>query len=258
MRGLNGKAVLMAGGAGGIGTATSLRLGAEGARVAVADLNQADAEAVAARITAAGGEALAVGLDIAEEDSVVSAVRATVKAFGGLDAVHVNAADLSPETISRDTDAQSIDLDVFDRTIRTNLRGHLLCTRHALPELLAGGGGALVYTSSAAAFIGEPQRPGYAVAKSGINAIVRHVASKWGKEGVRANAVAPGLVLTDKIQEALDDSFRTMALKGSKSPRLGRPDDIAAMVAFLMSSDAEWINGQVISVDGREIGRAHV
>jgi NAD(P)-dependent dehydrogenase (short-subunit alcohol dehydrogenase family) len=119
-----------------------------------------------------------------------------------------------------------------------------------LPVLLERGGGSLVYTSSAAAFIGEPERPAYAVAKAGINAIVRHVASKWGKQGIRANAIAPGLVLTDKIQQALDPKFRDMALRGSKSPRLGRPEDIAAMVAFLMSDDGEWINGQVLSVDG--------
>lgn len=250
MRGLHGNAVLMAGGAGGIGTATSRRLAEEGALVAVGDLDAAGAEAVAAQITGAGGEAFGFRMDIGDEDSVVSAVDATLQAFGRLDAMHVNAADLSPATISRDTNAVDIDLAAFDRTIRTNLRGHLLCTRYALPVLLEGGGGALVYTSSAAAFIGERERPAYAVAKSGINAIVRHVASKWGKRGIRANAVAPGLVLTETVQEALDPSFRDMALKGSRSPRLGRPEDIAAMVAFLMSSDAEWINGQVISVDG--------
>ncbi len=250
MRGLEGEAVLMAGGAGGIGTATSLRLGAEGARVAVGDLNREGAEAAAARIIEAGGEAFPVVVDIGDEESVVSAVQATAKAFGGIDAVHVNAADLSPTTIGNDTDAETIDLDAFDRTIRTGLRGHLLCTRHALPELLRRGGGALVFTSSAAAFIGEPERPAYAIAKSGINALVRHVASRWGKQGVRANAVAPGLVLTDKILESLPPAFRDTALESTRSARLGRPDDIAAMVAFLMSSDAEWINGQVISVDG--------
>lgn len=250
MRGLTGKVVLMAGGAGGIGTATSRRLGDEGARVAVGDLDPAAADAVAAEITAAGGEAFGFGFDIGDEDSVVSAVETTVKAFGVLDAMHVNAADLSPATISHDTDAVEIDLDAFDRTMRTSLRGHLLCTRHAVPVLLERGGGSIVYTSSAAAFVGEPQRPAYAVAKSGINAIVRHVASKWGKKGIRANAVAPGLVLTETVRESLDPEFRAMALRVSRSPRLGRPEDIAAMVAFLLSADGEWINGQVISVDG--------
>ncbi len=250
MKGLNGKSVLMAGGAGGIGSATSLRLAAEGARVAVGDIDQAAAEVVAAEIEAADGEAFAFQLDIGDEASVASAVQATVKAFGGLDAVHVNAADLSPDTIGNDSDAATIDLDVFDRTIHTGLRGHLICAQQALPELLARGGGSLVFTSSAAAFVGEPERPAYAVAKSGINALVRHVAAKWGKQGVRANAIAPGLVLTDTVQQGLEPSFREMVLKRSRSFRLGRPDDIAAMVAFLMSTDAEWINGQVISVDG--------
>lgn len=250
MRGLAGKVVLVAGGAGGIGTATSLRLGSEGARVAVADLDRDAAEAVAARIRDAGGDASSIGLDIGDDGSVAAALQATVREFGGLDAVHLNAADLAPDTVGRDSDVVSMDLDAFDRTVRTNLRGHLLCTRHAVPQLLERGGGTLVYTSSAAAFIGEPERPAYAATKSGINALVRHVASRWGRKGVRANAVAPGLVLTEKTQANLDPSFQAMALKGTRSSRLGRPDDIAALVAFLMSDDAEWINGQVISVDG--------
>ena len=250
MRGLDGKAILMAGGAGGIGSATSRRLGAEGVRVAVGDLDRDAADVVAAQISGDGGEAVAVALDIGDEESVIAAVQTAVKTFGGLDGVHINAADLSPATIGNDTDAMRIDLDVFDRTMRTNLRGHLLCTRHALPALLERGGGALVYTSSAAAFAGEPERPAYAVAKSGINAIVRHVASKWGKQGIRANAVAPGLVLTETVQAGIDESFRATVLRGQRSPRLGRPEDIAAMVAFLMSDDGEWVNGQVISVDG--------
>lgn len=250
MRGLQGKAILMAGGAGGIGTATSLRLGAEGARVLVGDLDARAAAGVAERITAAGGEALSIGLDIGDEDSVVSAIRAAVDSFGGLDGVHVNAADLSSATVLHDSNAVDIDLDVFDRTVHTNLRGHLLCTRHALPELLRRDGGALVYTSSAASFIGEPERPAYAMTKSGINALVRHVASKWGRKGIRANAVAPGLVITEKNMQNLDPKFRDFALRGTRSRRLGQPDDIAAMVAFLVSDDGEWVNGQVISVDG--------
>lgn len=250
MKGLQGKAVLVAGGAGGIGTATSIRLGAEGALVAVADLNAPAAEGVAARINEDGGRAVSMAVDIGDEDAVASAVRAAVDAFGGLDAVHVNAADLSPDTVMRDSNAVDIDLDVFDRTIRTGLRGHLLCARHAIPELAKREGGALVFTSSAASFVGEPERPAYAMAKSGINALVRHIASRWGRSGIRANAIAPGLVLTETIAEALDPSFRAGALRNTRSPRLGRPEDIAAMVAFLMSDDGEWVNGQVISVDG--------
>jgi len=250
MNGLVGKVVVVAGGAGGIGSATSLRLGREGAAVVVGDLDAAAAQAVASEIVERGGRALAVGFDISDDASVAALIQAAVGEFGGLDALHANAADLTPQTIGSDTDALTVALGVFDRTMTVNMRGHLLCTRHALPELFRRGGGALVFTSSAAAFIGEPERPSYAMAKSAINALVRHVASRWGKEGIRANAVAPGLVLTDAVRSSLDPTFRDYALSVTRSARLGTPEDIAAMVAFLCSADGEWINGQIISVDG--------
>ncbi len=255
MRGLRERVVLVAGGAGGIGTATCVRLAEEGASVVVADLDGDAAAAVAGRIQDAGGTAEATVVDLREEESVAAAIALAVKAFGGLDVVHANAADLSPETIGQDTDVESLPLEAFDRTIAVNLRGHLLCARQAIPHLLERGGGALVFTSSAAAFAGEPERPSYAMAKSGLGGLVRHVASRWGKAGIRANAVAPGLVLTDTIRESLDPAFRDMALGITRSARLGTPEDIAAMVAFLASDDASWITGQVISVDGGAVLR---
>jgi NAD(P)-dependent dehydrogenase (short-subunit alcohol dehydrogenase family) len=250
MRGLKDKVVVVAGGAGGIGTATSVRLAEEGASVVVGDLNESAAEEVAAGISAAGGQAIAIKVDISDEASVAALFTTAVATYGGLDGVHVNAADLRPEIIMRDGDALSVSLDLFDHTLNVNLRGHLLCTRHAIPLLLERGGGAIAYTSSAAAFIGEVERISYAVAKSGINALVRHVASRWGREGVRANAVAPGLVLTPNARAGMRSEFRERALAGTRSPRLGDPEDIAAMVAMLLSADGAWINGQVISVDG--------
>ncbi|HEV3226430.1 MAG TPA: SDR family oxidoreductase [Acidimicrobiales bacterium] len=250
MRGLHGTVVVVAGGAGGIGTATSLRLGEEGASVVVGDLNEAAAHEVARRITAAGGRAVAASFDVADDASVAALFEAADAAFGGVDCVHANAADLSVPVIMGDTDALDVDLDVWDRTLAVNLRGFLLCTRHAIPRLLERGGGAIVYTSSAASFVGEPARPSYAAAKSGVNALMRHVASRWGKQRVRANAVAPGLVVSDEMSEVIPQDLQQRTLKGTRSWRLGHPRDIAAMVAFLMSDDGEWINGQVISVDG--------
>jgi NAD(P)-dependent dehydrogenase (short-subunit alcohol dehydrogenase family) len=250
MRRLQGKSVVLFGGAGGIGTATSLRAGAEGANVVVASLHPDHADAVAAEIADNGGKAIGVGVDIGSDESIGAAVDAALAAFGGIDAVHVNAADMSPETIGNDTDAATIDLDVFDRSVRINLRGYLACTRRVIPHLLAAGGGAIVYTSSAAAFVGEPERPAYAMTKSGINSLVWHVASKWGKDGIRANAVAPGPTMSTAIQELLPAPYKDGVLATLRSPRLGRPEDIAAMVVFLLSPDGEWVNGQVISVDG--------
>jgi NAD(P)-dependent dehydrogenase (short-subunit alcohol dehydrogenase family) len=249
MRGLADKVVIVAGGGSGIGAATARRLGEEGAAVVVGDLNGANADAVAAEVRNTGGRALAVTFDIADDASVKALVEAAIAEHGRLDAMHANAADLSPETIGRDSNALEVPLEVFDHTLDVNLRGHLLCTRHALPHLLERGG-ALVYTSSAAGHIGEPERPSYAASKAGINSLVRHVASHWGRQGIRANSIAPGLVVTPAMDTGLPSEFRDYALRVGRSPRLGRPDDIAGMVAFLVSDDGEWVNGQVISVDG--------
>lgn len=255
MRGLAGKVAVVAGGAGGIGTATCIRLGEEGASVVVGDVDGAAAEDVAARIRAAGGNAVAAATDISDGAQVEDLVQRALKEFGGLDVVHANAADLSADIIGRDSDIVDISMEVFDRTVAVNLRGHVLCARHAVPVMLERGGGALVFTSSAAAYVGEPERPAYAITKSGITALVRHIASKWGKRGIRANAIAPGLVLTPTVQEGLEPQFRERVLRMGRSSRLGRPDDIAAMVAYLGSADGEWINGQVISVDGGALMR---
>jgi len=248
MRGLREKVIVVAGGGSGIGAATARRLAEEGASVVVGDIAADAAAAAAARISAQGGRALGVAFDIGDEDSVKNLMAAALETFGGIDGLHANAADLG--VIFQDGDALDVSLDVFDRTIAVNLRGHLLCTRHAIPALLKRGGGAIVYTSSASAFIGEPSRVAYGISKSGLNALMRHVASRWGKEGIRANAVAPGLVPTEKTRDSIPRGFIESALRAGRSPRLGEPDDIAALVALLLSEDAAWINGQVISIDG--------
>jgi NAD(P)-dependent dehydrogenase (short-subunit alcohol dehydrogenase family) len=250
MRGLEDKVVVVAGGAGGIGTATSIRLAEEGAKVVVGDLNEGAAKEVADQISSKGGTAIAAQFDVADDASIAALVAAALDAFGGIDGCHANAADLSVPVIMGDTDALDVDLDIWDRTMQVNLRGFLLCTRHVVPEMLKRGGGAIVYTSSAAAFVGETARPSYAAAKSGVNALMRHVASKWGKQHIRANAIAPGLIVSDQMSDVIPKEMQDRTLKGTRSWRLGHPRDIAAMVAFLLSDDGEWVNGQVVSVDG--------
>jgi NAD(P)-dependent dehydrogenase (short-subunit alcohol dehydrogenase family) len=250
MKGLRGKTLLIAGGTGGIGTATAVRFGAEGANVVVGSRNEANVAQVVAQVEERGGKALAVPLDIADQASVAAAVKAAVDTFGALDAVHLNAAEMAPDIIGNDSNALDIDLGVFDRTVEVNLRGYLLVTQAALPELLAAGGGALVYTTSSAAFVGEPERPAYAMTKSGVHALVRHVASRWGREGIRANGIAPGPCPSAAVLPYLDQELMDGLRSQLRSPRIGKPEDIAAMVAFLASDEGEWINGQVISVDG--------
>lgn len=248
MQRLKDKVALIAGGGAGIGAATAERLAREGAAVVIGDLAGDNAQAVAQRIQAGGGRALGVQCDISDDASVAALVAAALDTFGGIDLMHANAADMG--AIMHDTTVLDVPLEIFDRTIAVNLRGYLLCTRHALPALLQRGGGAIVYTSSAAAFMGEPERVCYAISKSGIHALMRHVASAWGKQGIRANVIASGLVLTETIRDQLPAQFKADVLERGRSPRLGEVTDIAAAVAFLTSADGEWINGQVISVDG--------
>ena len=248
MRGLKGKVAVIAGGGTGIGAATAVRLAEEGVSVVVGDIAIKAAENIVAKITAAGGTAIAVNFDVSNDASVGNLVKTAVETYGGIDLMHANAADLS--LCMNDTDAVDLSLEIWDQTMAVNLRGHLLCTRHAIPALLKRGGGAIVYTSSGAAYVGEPVRVAYAVSKSAINALMRHVASRWGKEGIRSNAIAPGLVMTDAALENMPKERQADMLALGRSTRLGRPADIASTVAMLMSDDGEWINGQVISVDG--------
>jgi len=199
-----------------------------------------------------GGQAIGLPIDAADEGSVDSFFRAAAVEFGRVDGAFINSALTAPEMARADQDALSVPLDVFDRMIAVNLRGHLLCARAALPHVLASGGGGLVFTSSCDAFDGQPTRPAYAMSKAGIHALVRHVASRWGKEGVRANAVAPGIVAVDLAggQAPGTEEWRQTYLARTRSPRLGKGEDIAASVAYLLSEDGVWVNGQVLGVDG--------
>ncbi|HEY4546285.1 MAG TPA: SDR family oxidoreductase [Pedomonas sp.] len=252
---LKDKAIIVIGSGTGIGAATVRRLAAEGARVCAADINLPAAQAVAAEIAEAGGDAFAVAIDIADEASVNTAIAAAVERLGGLDGAHINAADL--RVIFQDSDALDVDMAVFDRTLTVNLRGHMLCTRAVLPHLLKRGGGSIVYTTSTAADAGEATRPSYAVSKSGLNALMRHVASRWGREGITANCVAPGFVITAEMEAGgqVPKDFLDYAQAHTPSTRLGRSEDIAAMAALLLSEDGRWINGQVCNVSGGSLMR---
>ncbi|MGJ6964831.1 SDR family NAD(P)-dependent oxidoreductase [Streptosporangium sp. G11] len=250
MRGLKDKRIVVAGGATGIGAATAERLAGEGARVLVGDINVAGAKATVERVAAAGGTAAAAEFDLSDEVSVRALFERAVAEFGGVDGVFNVGADLSPGTIGRDGDLSEMDVAVWRRTFEVNLIGYAHSCRVAIPLLLAAGGGAIVNTSSSAAFVGEPLRPAYAASKAGVNALTRHVASRWGKEGVRCNGVSPGLVLSETGLAQMSEEFKAAVLAGTRSTRLGRPSDLAAAAAFLLSDDAEWINGQTWSIDG--------
>jgi NAD(P)-dependent dehydrogenase (short-subunit alcohol dehydrogenase family) len=258
VHGLTDRVMLVAGGATGMGAATARRLAAEGAKVVVGDINISGAEKTAHGIETAGGAAIALEYDQSEDRSIEQLVTAAVAHFGALHGVHANAADLRPETLGRDADLLDMDLDVWQRTLRVNLIGYALVIRAALPHLLSAGGGGIVCTTSDATRVGEPTRPAYAAAKGGVNALIRHVASRWGKERIRCNAVSPGTVMSEtghEWVERLGGQFLESITSRIRSDRVGQPDDIAGAVAFLLSADGAWVNGQVWSVNGGSVFR---
>jgi NAD(P)-dependent dehydrogenase (short-subunit alcohol dehydrogenase family) len=254
LRGLADRVAVVVGGATGIGAATAVRLGAEGCRVVIGDIASDTAERTAARIVTAGGTASHVAFDLADPDSVAGLIHSAATIYDGVDLLFNVGADMS--TIRADTDVVDIDFAVWDRVMAVNLRGYVAAMKYTIPSMLSRGGGAIVNMSSAAAFQGEPARPAYATAKAGIGALTRHVASRWGKEGIRCNAVAPGFTATEAIRSVPQwPELQAGALKRIRGTRVGDPDDIAALVAFLLSEEGAWINGQVVNIDGGTVLR---
>jgi NAD(P)-dependent dehydrogenase (short-subunit alcohol dehydrogenase family) len=254
LHGLVGKVVVVAGGATGIGAATAARLADEGCLVVIGDLAIDAARRTVDDIVTNGGTANAVAFDLAEPDSIAALFETAATTFGGVDAVFAVGADMG--VIHADTNVVDIDLEVWDRVMTVTLRGYVATMKHAIPRLLDRGGGAIVNMSSAAAFLGEPTRPAYATTKAGIGALTRHVASRWGKDGIRCNAVAPGFTATDAMQSMPQwPEMEAAALNRMRAPRVGAPADIAGLVTFLLSQEGEWINGQVINIDGGTILR---
>jgi NAD(P)-dependent dehydrogenase (short-subunit alcohol dehydrogenase family) len=254
LRGLNERVAVVVGGATGIGAATAARLGEEGCRVVIGDVAADAAEQTAARIAEAGGTASHVAFDLADPASVADLIGSAATTYGGVDLLFNVGADMG--MIRADTDVVDIAFDVWDRVMTVNLRGYVAAMKYAIPEMLKRGGGAIVNMSSAAAFQGEPARPAYAAAKAGIGALTRHVASRWGKEGIRCNAVAPGFTATEAIRSVPQwPDLQAGALKRIRGTRVGDPGDVAALVAFLLSEEGEWINGQVVNIDGGTVLR---
>lgn len=254
LQGLADKVVVVAGGATGIGATTAARLAAEGCRVIVGDIAAEAAQETARRIVKDGGTAQAVTFDLANPTSVADLVAETVQTYGGVDALFAVGTDMG--SLQGDSDVVDIDFDLWDRVMAVTLRGYVAAMKYSIPHILERGGGAIVNMSSAAAFQGEPARPAYAASKAGVGALTRHVASRWGKQGVRCNAVAPGFTATEAIRSVPQwPDLERAALNRIRGPRVGRPADVAALVTFLLSDEGAWINGQIISIDGGTVLR---
>lgn len=200
-------------------------------------------------IASVGGSASAFHVDISVESQVADLVAHTIDTYGRLDGYFNNAADISPRNLGSDTDAVDIPIDIWRHTLDVNLSGFMYGIRHAVPHLISSGGGSIVNTVSEAAFIGEPVRLAYATTKAAITALSRNTASRYGKDNVRSNCVAPGFVMTEGTANMPQPLLEAMVTELPLT-RLGQPGDIAAMAAFLLSDDAQWVTGQTFRVNG--------
>jgi len=245
---LKGKTILVAG-AGGIGDALAARYAEEGACVVLGDIEQARADRAVAAINEGGGRAIATVLDGSHPDSIGAAVALCLETFGGLDGLHANFAYMA------DGDPRmgilELPMEVYDETQRVNARGFYLCTKAVLPVMLERGGGSILYTSSAVGDAASPAQVSYAMSKSAGHALMRHVAMRFGAQNIRANTIAPAMTLHSGILNLVPPELIEFAKsEAAIKSRVGRPDDVAAMAALLMSDDGSYITGQVISIDG--------
>ena len=243
---LEGRAALVTGGAGAIGSATARLLAARGARVAVADIDFARAERIAHEI---GTEAVPIEVDLEDEASTVAMVNRAVAHFGRLDILHNNAT-LTDSSIHADLDVETMDTRLWDRNFAVNVRAVMIACRQALPHLARNGTGSIINTVSIIGARGAAYKTAYAASKAAAIQLTRSIAASHGRKGVRCNAVAPGLILHPAVVDTLPAEFIRGTTRETPRGRLGVPEDIAELVAFLASDSARHLTGQLIMADG--------
>jgi NAD(P)-dependent dehydrogenase (short-subunit alcohol dehydrogenase family) len=242
---LENKVAIVTGAQQGIGLATASRLAANGAKVVLADLPGSRIEE-AAQKASEKGDAVARHVDITDEQSVRELVEFTRDTWGGLDILDNNAAR---QGLAGDTDILSMDPDVWDSIFAVNARGTMLMCKHAIAAMTRNGG-SIINISSGTSLAGQLYQSAYACSKGTINTLTKYIATQYGDQGIRCNAIAVGLVKTEMLKKAMPESYQQLMVDQKLAGRLGDPDDIAQMVSFLASDRASWITGQIYSVDG--------
>ncbi len=240
--GLAGRVALVTGGGGGIGEATARRFAADGAVVAVNDVDLDRARAVAAAIAKDGGRAVAVGADVTRREEVERMVARIVAEHGRLDVLINNAG------INRDAMSHKMTEEQWDQVLAVNLKGTFLCAQAALPRMRERGWGRVVNTSSIGA-LGNIGQANYAASKAGVIGLTRTLALEYARHGVTVNCVAPGAVMTPMLA-GVPEAIREKIVARIPVGRIAEPREIAAVHAFLASEDAGFITGQVLFVDG--------
>lgn len=244
---LENKVCLVTGSGMGIGRAIALACAREGAKIVVADFNPEGGEETVQLIQQQGGEACFVAGDVSKEDQVEQTVKAAVDNFGQLDLACNSAA------VSRGSGPiHEYTREVFDHTLEMCLTNTWLCMKYEIPAMLATGGGAIVNISSNASLRGQAFNTAYAAAKSGVNLLTKSSAAEYGEQGIRINAVSPGVIRTPGLEKYFEDQPKIAEglKRAAAMNRLGEPEEIAEAVVFLLSDRASFITGQLLSVDG--------
>ena len=240
---LKDRVALVTGASQGIGRATALALAQAGARVAVAARNAEKLAAVAAEISAAGGEALAVTMDVADAEQVKSGFRQTIEKFGKLDILVNNAA------VTRDGVAVRMKAEDWDVVLRTNLTGAHLCAQQAMSVMMRARYGRIINVTSVVAETGNPGQVNYVAAKAGLIGLTRALAVEIASRNITVNAVAPGFIvspMTDPLPQNVKDALLARVPLG----RMGTDAEVAAAIVFLASEEAAYITGTVLDVNG--------
>ncbi|WP_280227408.1 beta-ketoacyl-ACP reductase [Nocardia farcinica] len=238
------RTAIVTGSARGIGAATARRLAADGFAVAVLDLEESAAGPVVGEIEAAGGRALAVGVDVADEQSVDAAVQRVASELGAPTVLVNNAG------ITRDNLLFKMSVQDWDAVMNVHLRGSFLMSRATQKYMTEAKWGRIVNLSSTSA-LGNRGQANYSAAKAGLQGFTKTLAIELGKFGVTVNAIAPGFIETDMTRDEVTEEMREVVLKyGVPAGRPGQPEEVAAAISFLASDDASYINGAVIPVDG--------
>ncbi|MBL0169655.1 MAG: SDR family oxidoreductase [Gemmatimonadaceae bacterium] len=242
----SGRVAFITGGASGLGRAAAHQLAAQGALVAIADVQLDAAESLVRELAAGGAQAIAVGCDVRDDRAVEIAVSTTVARFGRMD-IAINAAGIGGPEVRTAEYAP----DDWNRVIDVNLNGVWRCMRYEIPAMLAVGGGAIVNVASVAGLIGFPRHPAYAASKHGVVGLTKTAALEYGRKGLRINALCPGFTLTPMVQQMIDAGLPQEAL-ASRVPlgRLGTADEVAAAALFLCSAAGAFMSGHALAIDG--------